>query len=46
MRITCAFTTFAAALALATVSLGQVSAKDKADDKKPAPQAPAVNDEY
>jgi polysaccharide export outer membrane protein len=46
MRITCAFTTFAAALALATVSLGQVSAKDKADDKKPAPATPAVNDEY
>jgi polysaccharide export outer membrane protein len=46
MRITCAFTTFAAALALATVSLGQVSAKDKADDKKPAPTTPAVNDEY
>jgi len=45
MRITYAFTTFVAALALATVSLAQVSAKDK-DDKKPAPQAPAVNDEY
>src|SRR4029077_11244833 len=45
MRITYAFTTFVAALALATVSLAQVSAKDK-DDKKPAPQAPALNDEY
>jgi polysaccharide export outer membrane protein len=46
IRITHAFTTLAAAFALAIVSLGPVSAKDKADDKKPAPQAPAVNDEY
>src|SRR5882724_2187710 len=37
--------TITAALALALLALAPVSAKDK-DDKKQAPQAPAVNDEY
>jgi polysaccharide biosynthesis/export protein len=38
-------TTFAAAFALAVSTLAQVAATEK-DDKKPAPQAPVVNDEY
>ena len=36
----------AAALALAVCTLAPLSAKDKDADKKPAPQAPALNDEY
>ena len=36
----------AAALALAVCALAPLSAKDKDADKKPAPQAPALNDEY
>jgi len=38
-------TTFAAALALAACTLAPLAAKDK-DDKKPAPTAPALSDEY
>jgi polysaccharide export outer membrane protein len=38
-------TTLAAALALAACTLAPLAAKDK-DDKKPLPQAPALNDEY
>ena len=38
-------TTFAVAFALAVSTLAQVAATEK-DDKKPAPQAPVVNDEY
>jgi polysaccharide export outer membrane protein len=38
-------TTFAAALALTVCSLAPLAAKDK-DDKKPAPHAPALDDEY
>jgi len=45
MRITHVVTACAAALALSVASLAQVSADDK-DDKKPAPQAPALSDEY
>ena len=40
------FTSLAAALALAVCALAPLSAKDKDADKKPAPQAPALNDEY
>jgi polysaccharide export outer membrane protein len=39
-------TTLAAALALAACTLAPLAAKDKDGDKKPAPQAPALNDEY
>ena len=39
-------TSLAAALALAACTLAPLSAKDKDADKKPAPQAPALNDEY
>jgi len=41
-------TTLAAALALAACTLAPLAAKDKDKDgdKKPAPQAPALNDEY
>ena len=35
-----------AALALTVCSLAPVAAKDKDADKKPAPQGPAVNEEY
>jgi polysaccharide export outer membrane protein len=45
MKNTHLVTTLAAALALAVFTLAPVSAKDK-DDKKPAPQAPVLNDEY
>ncbi|HET6958021.1 MAG TPA: polysaccharide biosynthesis/export family protein [Vicinamibacterales bacterium] len=45
MRITHVVTACAAALAISVASLAQVSANDK-DDKKPAPQAPALSDEY
>jgi len=45
MKSTHVLTTFAAALAFAVFGLAPVSATDK-DDKKPAPQAPALNDEY
>jgi polysaccharide export outer membrane protein len=38
--------TFAAALALAVCTFTSVAAKDKDADKKPAPLAPALNDEY
>src|SRR6059036_1525664 len=39
-------TTLAAALALAACTLAPLAAKEKDADKKPAPQAPAINDEY
>ena len=39
-------TTFAAALALAVCTLAPLAAKDKDADKKPAPPAPALTDEY
>jgi polysaccharide biosynthesis/export protein len=39
-------TTFAAALALTVCSLAPLAAKDKDADKKPAPHAPALDDEY
>ena len=39
-------TTLAAALALTVCTLAPLAAKDKDADKKPAPQAPAISDEY
>jgi polysaccharide biosynthesis/export protein len=45
MKHTHIVTTFAA-LALTVCSLAPIAAKDKDDDKKPAPQAPALNDDY
>jgi polysaccharide biosynthesis/export protein len=39
-------TTLAAALALAVCTLAPLAAADKDGDKKPAPQAPTLNDEY
>jgi polysaccharide biosynthesis/export protein len=38
--------TLAAAVVLAVCTLTPLAAKDKDADKKPAPQAPAINDEY
>jgi polysaccharide export outer membrane protein len=46
MRITSFVTTAAAAVALTVCTLAPVAAKDKDADKKAAPQAPALNDEY
>jgi polysaccharide export outer membrane protein len=46
MKNTHVVQTFAAALALAVCALAPVSAADKKDDKKPAPQPPALSDEY
>jgi polysaccharide biosynthesis/export protein len=40
------FTTFAAAFALAACTLAPLAAKEKDADKKPAPQPPAMNEEY
>src|SRR5476649_2061106 len=38
--------TLAAAVVLAACTLTPLAARDKDADKKPAPQAPAINDEY
>jgi polysaccharide export outer membrane protein len=46
MNSTSLFPTLAAALALTVCTLAPVAAKDKDADKKTAPQAPALNDEY
>jgi polysaccharide export outer membrane protein len=46
MRMTSFVTTAAAAIALTVCTLVPVAAKDKDADKKPAPQAPAISDEY
>jgi polysaccharide export outer membrane protein len=46
MKITSFVTTAAAAFALTVCTLAPIAAKDKDADKKPAPQAPAMSDEY